>query len=67
MNRHEHFPETGHSLNEEQMIRDLVLIKQANCNHVRTCHYSDDPLWYELCDKYGLYVLAEANLDAMVR
>ncbi|WP_148230552.1 glycoside hydrolase family 2 TIM barrel-domain containing protein [Chitinophaga pinensis] len=63
VNRHEHFPETGHSLNEEQMIRDLVLIKQANCNHVRTCHYSDDPRWYELCDKYGLYVLAEANLE----
>lgn len=63
VNRHEHFPETGHALNEEQMIRDLVLIKQANCNHVRTCHYSDDPRWYELCDKYGLYVLAEANLE----
>ncbi len=63
VNRHEHWSETGHSLNEEQMIRDLVLIKQANCNHVRTCHYSDDPRWYELCDKYGLYVLAEANLE----
>lgn len=63
VNRHEHWSETGHTLNEEQMIRDLVLIKQANCNHVRTCHYSDDPRWYELCDKYGLYVLAEANLE----
>ena len=63
VNRHENWPETGHSLDDEQMIRDLVLIKQANCNHVRTCHYSDDPRWYELCDQYGLYVLAEANLE----
>lgn len=63
VNRHEHWPETGHALNDEQMIRDLVLIKQANCNHVRTCHYSDDPRWYELCDEYGIFVLAEANLE----
>jgi beta-galactosidase len=63
VNRHEHWPETGHALDDAQMIRDLVLIKQANCNHVRTCHYSDDPAWYELCDEYGLFVLAEANLE----
>lgn len=63
VNRHENWPDDGHAITEEQMIRDIVLIKQANCNHVRTCHYSDDPRWYELCDEYGLYVLAEANLE----
>jgi beta-galactosidase len=63
VNRHEHWPEVGHAITEEQMIRDIVLIKQANCNHVRTCHYSDDPRWYELCDQYGIYLLAEANLE----
>lgn len=46
------------------MIRDIVLIKQANCNHVRTCHYSDDPRWYELCDEYGIYLVAEANVES---
>ena len=64
VNRHEHWPEVGHAITEENMIRDIELIKQANCNHVRTCHYSDDPRWYELCDLYGLYVLAEANLES---
>jgi beta-galactosidase len=63
VNRHENWPDDGHAITEAQMIRDIVLIKQANCNHVRTCHYSDDPHWYELCDEYGLYVLAEANLE----
>jgi beta-galactosidase len=63
VNRHENWPDDGHAITEAQMIRDIVLIKQANCNHVRTCHYSDDPRWYELCDEYGLYVLAEANLE----
>ncbi|HEY4337565.1 MAG TPA: glycoside hydrolase family 2 TIM barrel-domain containing protein, partial [Puia sp.] len=63
VNRHENWPTSGHTVTEEQMIRDILLIKQANCNHVRTCHYSDDPRWYELCDEYGLYVLAEANLE----
>ncbi|WP_183560793.1 glycoside hydrolase family 2 TIM barrel-domain containing protein [Mucilaginibacter sp. SP1R1] len=63
VNRHENWPEVGHAVTEEQMIRDIVLIKQANCNHVRTCHYSDDPRWYELCDEYGIYLVAEANLE----
>jgi beta-galactosidase len=63
VNRHENWPDDGHAVTEEQMIRDIVLIKQANCNHVRTCHYSDDPRWYELCDQYGIFVLAEANLE----
>lgn len=63
VNRHENWPDDGHAITEEQMIRDIVLIKQANCNHVRTCHYSDDPRWYELCDEYGIYLVAEANLE----
>lgn len=62
-NRHEHWPETGHVVSEAQMIRDIEVLKQANCNHVRTCHYSDDPRWYELCDQYGIYLVAEANAE----
>jgi beta-galactosidase len=64
VNRHENWPDDGHAITEEQMVRDIVLIKQANCNHVRTCHYSDDPRWYELCDEYGIYLVAEANLES---
>ncbi|GAC1387006.1 MAG: glycoside hydrolase family 2 TIM barrel-domain containing protein [Ginsengibacter sp.] len=64
VNRHENWPDDGHAITEEQMIRDIILIKQANCNHVRTCHYSDDPRWYELCDEYGIYLVAEANLES---
>jgi len=63
VNRHEHWPEVGHAITEEQMIRDLELIKQVNCNHVRTCHYSDDPRWYELCDEWGIWLVAEANVE----
>ena len=64
VNRHENWPDDGHAITEQQMIKDIMLIKQANCNHVRTCHYSDDPRWYELCDEYGIYVVAEANLES---
>ncbi len=64
VNRHENWPDDGHAITEEQMIKDIILIKQANCNHVRTCHYSDDPRWYELCDEYGIYLVAEANLES---
>lgn len=63
VNRHENWPDDGHAVTEAQMIRDIVLIKQANCNHVRTCHYSDDPRWYELCDEYGIFLVAEANVE----
>ncbi|MGF7232556.1 glycoside hydrolase family 2 TIM barrel-domain containing protein [Arachidicoccus sp.] len=63
VNRHENWPDDGHAITEEQMIKDITLIKQANCNNVRTCHYSDDPRWYELCDEYGIYLVAEANLE----
>ena len=45
------------------MIRDLELLKQVNANHVRTSHYSDDPRWYELTDEYGIYLVAEANME----
>jgi len=62
-NRHENWPTVGHAITEEMMIRDLVLLKQGNCNHVRTCHYSDDPRWYELCDEWGIWLVAEANVE----
>ncbi|MES1180904.1 MAG: glycoside hydrolase family 2 TIM barrel-domain containing protein, partial [Verrucomicrobiota bacterium] len=63
VNRHENWPDTGHYVPEEKMIRDLEVLKQGNVNHVRTCHYSDDPRWYELCDEYGIYLNAEANCE----
>lgn len=63
-NRHEMWADTGHTVSEERMIRDIEVLKQGNCNHVRTCHYSDDPRWYELCDQYGLYLCAEANVES---
>jgi beta-galactosidase len=62
-NRHENWPDTGHYVSEERMVRDLEVLKQGNCNHVRTCHYSDDPRWYELCDEWGIYLTAEANVE----
>ncbi len=62
-NRHENWPDTGHVETDAQRIRDLKLLKQANCNHVRTSHYSNDPRWYELCDQYGIYLVAEANVE----
>lgn len=63
VNRHEHWSDVGHAITEEQMIRDLEVIKQGNCNHIRTSHYSDDPRWYELCDEYGIWLVAEANAE----
>ena len=62
VNRHEIDPDTGHALSTERMVQDITLMKQANINAVRTCHYPDDPRWYELCDRYGIYVLDEANI-----
>ena len=62
-NRHESNVNTGHYVTEANMIEDIKLLKQANCNHVRTSHYSNDPRWYELCDQYGLYLVAEANVE----
>lgn len=63
VNRHEHDPETGHVMTEEQMVEDIRLMKRANVNAVRTAHYPDVPRWYELCDRYGLYVMDEANVE----
>jgi beta-galactosidase len=63
VNRHENWPDVGHAVTEAQMIRDLELIKQGNCNHVRTSHYSDDPRWYELCDEWGIWLVGEANVE----
>jgi beta-galactosidase len=63
VNRHENWPDVGHAVTEEQMIRDIELIKQGNCNLVRTSHYPDDPRWYELCDEYGIFLVAEANVE----
>ncbi|MHC4213215.1 MAG: beta-galactosidase, LacZ type [Planctomycetota bacterium] len=64
VNRHEHDPDTGHVVTRETMIRDIKLMKENNINAVRTSHYPDVPLWYELCDKYGLYVMDEANVES---
>ena len=64
VNRHEHDPYTGHVISRDSMERDIALMKQMNINTVRTCHYPDDPYWYELCDKYGLYVWDEANCES---
>jgi len=63
VNRHEHWSDVGHAITEEQMIKDLEVIKQGNCNHIRTSHYSDDPRWYELCDEWGIWLVAEANVE----
>lgn len=63
VNRHEHHPATGRSITEDDMIRDILLMKQANINAVRTAHYPNNPRWYELCDQYGLYVMDEADIE----
>ncbi len=62
--RHEIDPDAGYDVSEERMIQDIQLMKRLNINAVRTCHYPDDPRWYDLCDKYGLYVVAEANQES---
>ena len=64
VNRHEHDPVKGHVISHEMMFKDVQLMKQNNINAVRTCHYPDDPYWYELCDEYGLYVIDEANIES---
>ncbi|MDC0936449.1 glycoside hydrolase family 2 TIM barrel-domain containing protein [Pirellulales bacterium] len=63
VNRHEHHPEFGHAVPLESMVQDIELMKQANVNAVRTSHYPNDPRWYDLCDRYGLYVVDEANIE----
>ena len=64
VNRHEHDPVTGHYITRESMIRDIKLMKQHNINAVRTCHYPDDPKWYDLCDEFGIYLIDEANIES---
>ena len=63
VNRHEHDPVKGHVPNKAQMLRDVQLMKQFNINAVRTSHYPNDEYWYKLCDKYGLYLVDEANIE----
>ena len=64
VNRHEMNPYKGYVVSEADMIRDIQIMKQLNINAVRTCHYPNDPLWYTLCDRYGLYVIDEANVES---
>jgi beta-galactosidase len=64
VNRHEHDEFTGHVISKESMIKDIELFKQFNINAVRTSHYPNDPYFYELCDKYGIYVVDEANIES---
>lgn len=63
-NRHEIDPDEGYNLSEQRMIQDIMMMKRMNINAVRTSHYPNDPRWYDLCDKYGLYVVAEANQES---
>ncbi|MFV0312107.1 MAG: glycoside hydrolase family 2 TIM barrel-domain containing protein [Dysgonomonas sp.] len=63
VNRHEHDPATGRSVSYKRMVQDIKLMKQANINAVRTAHYPNNPQWYELCDRYGLYVMDEADIE----
>ncbi|MFH0991038.1 MAG: glycoside hydrolase family 2 TIM barrel-domain containing protein [bacterium] len=63
-NRHEHDPLTAHVLSDEVLLKDIMLMKQYNLNAVRTSHYPNDPRWYELCDKYGIYLIDEANIES---
>jgi beta-galactosidase len=63
VNRHEMDPKTGKVMTEELMLRDIRLMKQANVNAVRTCHYPNCERWYELCDSLGLYVMDEADIE----
>ncbi len=64
VNRHEHDPVKAHVVDSLSMINDIRLMKQNNINCVRTSHYPNDPLWYQLCDFYGLYVIDEANIES---
>lgn len=64
VNRHETAPELGHAIGRDVMEKDLMMMKMANINHVRNSHYPDDPYWYWLCDKYGIYLMDEANIES---
>ena len=62
--RHELDPDGGYVLSKERMIQDIQIMKKFNLNAVRTCHYPDDNYWYDLCDEYGIYMVAEANAES---
>ena len=64
VNRHENNTQLGHTATREQMENEIFLMKRGNINHVRNCHYPDAPYWYYLCDKYGIYLEDEANLES---
>lgn len=64
VNRHENNTLLGHTATREQMENEIFLMKRGNINHVRNCHYPDAPYWYYLCDKYGIYLEDEANLES---
>ena len=64
VNRHETDPFAGHVVSKERMEQDIRLMKQHNINAVRSSHYPNHPYWYELTDKYGMYVVCEANLES---
>lgn len=63
-NRHELDPVTGYVVSMDRMLEDIRVMKELNINAVRTCHYPNDPRWYELCDIYGIYMVAEANIES---
>ncbi|QOS79417.1 hypothetical protein JNUCC31_00110 [Paenibacillus sp. JNUCC31] len=63
VNRHEHHPDTGRTITPERMREEIIKIKQLNFNAVRTSHYPNDPVWYDLCDELGLYLVDEANIE----
>jgi len=64
VNRHEMDPDRGYYVSKERMLQDIKIMKEFNINAVRTCHYPDNNYWYELCDQYGIYVVAEANVES---
>lgn len=63
VNRHDHSPTGGKTVTREEMLQDVLLMKQHNINSIRTCHYPNDPYLYDLCDEYGIYVMDEANIE----
>ena len=64
VNRHEHDPDTGHTVSKDSMVEDILLMKRHNINAVRTSHYPNRPQWYDLCDRYGIFVVDEANIES---
>ena len=64
VNLHEHHDRTGHVVDEETMLKDILMMKSHNINGVRTSHYPQPERWYELCNKYGLYLIGEANIES---